>query len=253
MSKLVRLYPPAWRARYGEELGLLIADRPQSTADRIDIVRGALDAHLHPHALVGGPGPAPWTHRLPGLLALSAGLALSGALVSIATGPSGDWGAAEGIFGSALMLMFLSLPGDYLAAFGRRIALAIGAMIVSIAAVAATDWWEPLVVVAILAELIAVGGLLSMAAIRAGVGPRGRWRLLGVAVASPVVVVTAVVVLRATTGIVLVPDGSPIAALAALPYALAWLAVGLRMTFRGSPTIIDPPIDPTPALEVPTA
>jgi hypothetical protein len=253
MSKLVRLYPPAWRDRYGQEFVDLLRERPPNLRDRLDIMRGALDAQLHSRVLLGGPEPAPWTHRLPGLLALSAGLAMSGALISIATGSGGDWGAAESFNGSALMLMLLSLPGDYLAAFGRRIALAIGAIVVSIGAVAATSWWEPFVVVGILAELAALSGLLSMAAIRAGVAPRERWLLLGAAVASPVVVVGAVALLRATTGIVLVPDGSPIAAYAVLPYGLAWLAVGLRMTVRGSPTIIDPPISTSRAGEVPSA
>jgi hypothetical protein len=35
-----------------------------------------------------------------------------------------------------------------------------------------------------------------------------------------------------------------------LPYGLAWLLVGIRMAVRGSPTVIDGPIDPTQAREV---
>jgi hypothetical protein len=45
---LLRLYPSAWRDRYGAELADLIAARPPSRRDQLDIVRGALDAHLHP-------------------------------------------------------------------------------------------------------------------------------------------------------------------------------------------------------------
>ena len=48
MSRLVRLYPAAWRERYGAEFMELLATRQPGIADRIDIVRGALDAHLHP-------------------------------------------------------------------------------------------------------------------------------------------------------------------------------------------------------------
>jgi hypothetical protein len=48
MSRLVRLYPAAWRARYEAEFSELLATRQPGVADRIDIVRGALDAHLHP-------------------------------------------------------------------------------------------------------------------------------------------------------------------------------------------------------------
>ena len=48
MSRLVRLYPAAWRERYEPEFVELMATRPPGVADRIDIVRGALDAHLNP-------------------------------------------------------------------------------------------------------------------------------------------------------------------------------------------------------------
>ena len=46
---LVRLYPRAWRERYGEELSAqLEAQRPLRIGVVADLVRGALDAHLHP-------------------------------------------------------------------------------------------------------------------------------------------------------------------------------------------------------------
>lgn len=48
MSGLLRLYPQTWRERYGEEFAALISERPPSLADRVDIVRGAVDARLHP-------------------------------------------------------------------------------------------------------------------------------------------------------------------------------------------------------------
>lgn len=48
MSRLIRLYPKAWRDRYGDEMGDLLAARPATTRDRIDLLRGAVDAHLHP-------------------------------------------------------------------------------------------------------------------------------------------------------------------------------------------------------------
>ena len=48
MSGLLRLYPRPWRDRYGEEFEELLAQRPPSVRHRLDIVRGALDAHLHP-------------------------------------------------------------------------------------------------------------------------------------------------------------------------------------------------------------
>jgi hypothetical protein len=46
---LLRLYPRAWRERYGEELSAqLEAERPLRLGVVADLVRGALDAHLHP-------------------------------------------------------------------------------------------------------------------------------------------------------------------------------------------------------------
>jgi hypothetical protein len=44
---LLRLYPAAWRARYGDEFAELLAARPPSIRDRVDIVLGAVDARLH--------------------------------------------------------------------------------------------------------------------------------------------------------------------------------------------------------------
>jgi len=47
MRFLIRLYPPAWRERYGEEYEALLADRSGGLRDGVDIARGALDAQLH--------------------------------------------------------------------------------------------------------------------------------------------------------------------------------------------------------------
>jgi hypothetical protein len=58
MSRLVDLYPRAWRARYGDELEDLAAARPPGLGGSIDLVRGALDAHRHPE-LVGPAAPEP--------------------------------------------------------------------------------------------------------------------------------------------------------------------------------------------------
>jgi hypothetical protein len=48
---LLRLYPRAWRERYGEELSALLeAQRPLSLGALADLLRGALAAHFHPLA-----------------------------------------------------------------------------------------------------------------------------------------------------------------------------------------------------------
>jgi hypothetical protein len=48
MKHLVRLYPKGWRNRYGAELAALIQQRRATIGEGFDLVRGALDAHLHP-------------------------------------------------------------------------------------------------------------------------------------------------------------------------------------------------------------
>jgi hypothetical protein len=45
---LLLLYPAAWRARYGAEFTELLLARPPSVRDRLDILRGAVDARLNP-------------------------------------------------------------------------------------------------------------------------------------------------------------------------------------------------------------
>ena len=45
-DRLLRLYPRAWRERYGDEFIALVGDRPLALPQLIDIVSGAIDAHL---------------------------------------------------------------------------------------------------------------------------------------------------------------------------------------------------------------
>jgi len=106
MSKLLRLYPRPWRDRYQEEFIDLMSERPPSLADRVDIVRGAVDARLHPQL----PGPA----RAPDRSALAplGGLVLLIAAVWIgANGPVqyDEYGTYRD--GSAAALPFLAAMG----------------------------------------------------------------------------------------------------------------------------------------------
>src|SRR5260370_31228977 len=41
---LLRLYPRAWRSRYGVELAALLAQRPLTPLEVVDVLRGAADA-----------------------------------------------------------------------------------------------------------------------------------------------------------------------------------------------------------------
>jgi Kef-type K+ transport system membrane component KefB len=51
MSKrLISLYPEAWRDRYGEEMSALLDQTPATFTVTLDLLRGALSAHLQPLA-----------------------------------------------------------------------------------------------------------------------------------------------------------------------------------------------------------
>ena len=50
MIWLIKLYPPAWRRRYGREMAELIASQPASFGTAIDLVAAAVDAWLNPQS-----------------------------------------------------------------------------------------------------------------------------------------------------------------------------------------------------------
>lgn len=57
MSGLIRLYPQEWRDRYGTEFAELVEIRPLGLWGSVDVVRGAIDAHLHPQVHRAGSEP----------------------------------------------------------------------------------------------------------------------------------------------------------------------------------------------------
>jgi hypothetical protein len=48
MKHLLRLYPCRWRRRYGPEMEAVLEEMPFGWREAGDLVRGALDAYLHP-------------------------------------------------------------------------------------------------------------------------------------------------------------------------------------------------------------
>jgi hypothetical protein len=52
MKALVRLYPKAWRERYGEEFAAVLAGQKATVGMIVDVLGGALDAHLYPQVHV---------------------------------------------------------------------------------------------------------------------------------------------------------------------------------------------------------
>lgn len=82
MSALLRLYPGAWRSRYGAEMEVLLEDRRPGLRVRLDLVRGALDAWLHPAV----------PSRVPAAAALLGGGLWTVAAAAVVTQPTpADW------------------------------------------------------------------------------------------------------------------------------------------------------------------
>jgi hypothetical protein len=50
MTWLLRLYPREWRRRYGAEIEEVVASQPKSLQLVVDLLGGAVDAHLKPQA-----------------------------------------------------------------------------------------------------------------------------------------------------------------------------------------------------------
>jgi hypothetical protein len=63
VTPLLRVYPGWWRERYADEVEAILEATPRRPGDRADLLRGALDAWVHP------PVPS----RLPGLAAVAGG------------------------------------------------------------------------------------------------------------------------------------------------------------------------------------
>ena len=243
MSRLLRLYPAAWRDRYEAELVGTLQERPVGLTGSVDIVLGAIDAHLHPELI--GAAPHAWTHRLPGLIATTAGLIWSWYLIRIlVAAPGEEWGSAIGI---AVLLMLVAVPGDYMTAYARRIALILTAIAVATILARVLPWsiGDGLLNISfgVVAYLMVGAGVLTLAALRAGIGAGVRWLLIAGGLLVPITVAIPVMGGFGPND----PGGVPAMVVGILPYGIAWAIVGLRMTFRGAVTIHD-----TPATE-PTA
>ena len=152
-GRLTTLYPRAWRARYGDELEAVLEEAQLGFRDRIDLVRGAIDAHLHPfepslvpvlaaltgsalatsHALVIAVQPAPtdWPGYLDDALPLAIGAvaALLAAIVGLwlklgdTDGAIGRLGFVIAVTGHAVWLTAL-LAAALHAAYGPLTAAA---------------------------------------------------------------------------------------------------------------------------------
>lgn len=175
MTPLLRLYPRAWRERYGEELGRLLEDRPPGFLGMIDLMRGALDARMHaslvPKTAGGGSGPGsgdlprgrarfPWVSFLG---TLSAALFLIGAAIVFAE-PSLPVGVSVMLLDSFLVSSCVTLGLTVLAATGRGVIAKFAgvAFIGSLVSLWWTDAWLPLYLPLLVGSvLLGVGSLVE--------------------------------------------------------------------------------------------
>lgn len=122
MNRLLRLYPAAWRERYGDELIALLDDHPATISDHLDLIRGALDARLHPQVR-GAATPdkeSPVNQRLLGVLAAVGGIAW---IIGVATAlilPPDEFGDHDNTYAVIGVAIGSSLIGIALGELGTR-------------------------------------------------------------------------------------------------------------------------------------
>ena len=169
------LYPRAWRARYGDELEALLEVAPVGLRDRFDLLRGALDAHLHP----ARPSP------LPVVAALTASALATAHAVALAAQPVPlDWPgyleeALPLVIGSvaallpAIVGLWLKL-GDADGALGRLgLVVALGGHLAWLLALLAAAWRVEYGPLTAIAATVAAGGTAAL-----GIALAGRSRIL---------------------------------------------------------------------------
>jgi hypothetical protein len=121
MSRLVRLYPAAWRERYGDELEVLLEDRSPGPFDVADLLLGAIDAHLH---LRGLDNPSEHRKGIPMSLRLAGSAA---------------------IYGGGLWIVFFTIGGISYAGYDLDVLwfpVALGAGLLLLAALAGLSAFE---------------------------------------------------------------------------------------------------------------
>ena len=205
IARYVRLYPRTWRERYGDELEAVLEADALGLRTRLDLLRGAVDAHLHP------PRPAPW----PVIAVLTASaFAVAHALVLAAQPVQTEW---PGYLDDALPLIIASVGALIPSVIGLWLKLgdadgALGRLGVIISVVGYVAWLAALVAAA---TRIAYGPLTAAAATVAMAGTAA----LGVAlVGRSRVVLGALVAAAALAGIAPPALGWP-------AFAGAWTAV----------------------------
>ena len=122
---LLRCYPAAWRQRYGDEFEAILTDRPLGPFDVLDVLLGAIDAHLHLRGAAFGSAATDrkgflMTLRIGGLAAIAGAVLWAAAFIVsfLRTSPDDPNPLAGGLFLLSTCGFLLALTG--LSAFQAR-------------------------------------------------------------------------------------------------------------------------------------
>ena len=123
MSAIIRLYPRAWRERYGDEIVALIEEHPATVLDQLDLIRGAFDARLHPQVPGADVVPEqeiPVNQRTLGLVAAIGGVAWILGVASIFVLPRGVDGYRNLSLANLGLALAIAFIGIALGELGTR-------------------------------------------------------------------------------------------------------------------------------------
>lgn len=242
MTRLLALYPRAWRQRYEAELRSLLEELRPSRADRFDLFRGAFDAHRHPE-LVEDPdmsasppssGDVTVARRL-GLAGIVGAAAWALAWFIVATSPlviepgGGSYRDGEAAFPILILAGALLVAG----LCGQLIVLPSSARVAragAVIAIPAVLLWTlgPWVLITAASALVGLGVLAYGAWFARSWPWQASVALLLMVAAMPLIAYAGV------TGDPLGTDVTPVLALFITTPFIAWLTVGGTLLARRS-------------------
>jgi hypothetical protein len=226
MTALLRLYPPAWRERYLDEITALLAERPASSRDRVDLLRGALDAWLHPQVVAATRAD----ERQP-------------LVRPVGTAALATLGGALWIIGGIVQHETRFDPGlGYKEASAGVPLIVAGAFVTALAAIAVA-WSGPPGRTSLRR---AAGAMLAFTLLLAMGWPLLLMGFFGYTVSVMAFGALLGGVARSRAGILLVPAALVVTsfntettmALTAVPFGLAWIAVGAAVLWRPTSTAV---------------
>ena len=257
MRRIIRLYPKAWRERYGDEMDAVLDERAAGPYEVADLLLGALDAHLHLRGL-GNRSESrkgiTMSLRTAGTAAIIGGALYGLANLALLAGDQGtnETAATLGFFmligAAAALLVALAGLSAFQARLHRRATWASVAVPAAGAVMLVVGWLaapiEGLYMLGFLGLLLIIGGSVLFGLVTFVTAVLTR---LGAAIltAGAAVNVIAWVLLISQGGIRAGTDQTvELAALAigSLGFAAGWIALGVDAVRRDrSPARIDQP------------